>query len=229
MPITDKASKFYFNMGLLTLCLVLAGFGASALRHGKSPTDLPLLFHVHATIYVGWYLFYLIQVSLIDNKMRKIHKALGYTSVFLVLAMLVTGVLMMSDAWERSATPGPQVSTAHLMALVTTDLVALSAFYTIGVLYRHKPLTHKHAILMTGIVISPPGLARLALVIECPPAFLLLYFGLIGLLMLHDRKATGKIHPIAWAGVVYMVLRITFVTTVSNTESWNSLMHQLFS
>lgn len=228
-PITGKAGTFYFNLGLLTLCLVLAGFGGSALRHGKSPADLPLLFHVHATIYVGWYLFYLYQVSLISNKKRQMHKALGYTSVVLVLAMLFTGVLMMSDAWERGATPGPQISTAHLMALATTDLVALSVFYTIGVLYRHKPLMHKHAILMTGIAISPPGLARLALVIDFPPAFLLFYFGLIGLLMRHDRRATGKIHPIAWAGVVYMVLRIIFVATVSDTESWGSLMHQLFS
>jgi hypothetical protein len=228
MSDTTVQSKFYFNMGLLMLALVVAGFASAAVVRGSSPLELPTLFHVHGLVFIAWFLFFINQARLIGNHSYAQHKKLGLFSLVIVAAMLVTGTMMAGVSFQRGISPVPDTTIQQFMALPLADLFGLLLFYTLGVLNRGNGLFHKHCMLMAGISIMDPGIARIAIVIGFMPIAMLLHLGLVGIVMVHDRRTNGAIHVITWAGLAFVILRLVFIFTVGASSQWASLMDGIF-
>jgi hypothetical protein len=217
-------SKFYFNMGLLMLVLVLTGFASAAFVRGTSPLDLPLLFHLHGIVFIAWFLLFINQARLIGNKAYVQHKKLGYASLVVVAVMLVTGVLMAAGSYQRGWSPVPDSTIQQFLAFPLLDLSGFLLFFTLGVINRGNGIFHKHCMLIASIAMLDPALARLALSIGVMPLALLLHVGLVGTVMVHDRRTVGKIHVITWAGLAFVILRLAFFFTIATSGAWASLM-----
>jgi hypothetical protein len=82
--------------------------------------------------------------------------------------------------------------------------------------------------LLAGIAILDPAVARLAIVIGVVPVALLLHVGMVVLVMVHDRRTAGAIHIITWAGLAYVFLRLVLLFTVATTPAWASMMDRIF-
>ena len=225
MNITEK---FYSKMGILLLALVIAGFGSMAIMRGVSPFELPLLFHLHGIIFILWYCLFIYQTNLINKQNYALHKKLGYTSILLVLAMLVTGFLMAAGSYARGTSPVPNMTVQNFLAFPLLDLFGLVFFYSIGVLNRKIPLAHKHAMLIMSIAMMDPALARLSFFIGFPPLALLLHILLIGIVIFYDRKSMGKVHYVTWLGLTYVIVRIIFIFTAASSEAWANMMNAIF-
>ena len=221
-------SKFYFKMGLLMLTLVVAGFASAASVRGTSPLELPLLFHLHGIVFMAWFLLFINQARLIGNKHYVQHKKLGYASVIVVAVMMVTGVLIATASYQRGFSPVPEVNIQQFMAFPLVDLAGLLLFFTLGVLNRGNGLFHKHCMLIASIAILDPALARLAFTIGFMPLALLLHVGLVGVVMVYDRRSAGSIHVITWAGLAIVILRLVFIFIIGASEAWASLIDGIF-
>ena len=221
-------NQFYFKMGILLLALVIAGFGSAAIALGRPPLELPLLFHIHGITFVLWYLLFIYQASLIGKHNYALHKQLGYSSVIIVAAMLVTGFLMALGSYVRGMSPVPDMTVQNFLAFPILDLLGLTFFYVLGVVNRNKPVVHKHAMLIMSIAIMDPALARLSFVIGFPPFALLLHIVLVSLVIFYDRKSAGKVHWVTWLGLGYIIARITFIFTAGGSEAWANLMNSIF-
>lgn len=221
-------SRFYFNMGLLMLALVIAGFGSAAFVRGTSPLELPLLFHLHGAIFIAWFLLFINQARLIGIDAYVHHKRLGYASLILATMMIVTGVLMAAASYQRGFSPVPDVTLQQFMAFPLIDISGFLIFYSLGVFNRGNGLFHKHCMLMAGIAILDPALARMAIAIGAIPLALVLHVGLVGIVMVHDRRTAGGIHVITWAGLAFVILRLVFIFTIAASGAWASLMDGIF-
>ncbi len=216
-------------MGLLLTSLVIAGFGLTMIKEGRSPTDLPFLFHLHAVTYLAWFLLFIFQVKLIGERNYNLHKKLGYGSILVVIAMLITGFLVASASYARGRSPIPDTTIQQFMSFPIFDLLALFIFYCLGVLNRSNARFHKHCLLIATIAIMDPGIARLSLSLGVPPLTIFLHVGLVVLVMIHDWQKSRSIHVITWLGLAYVILRIIFIFTVATTEGWASLVDSIFS
>lgn len=216
-------------MGILLLILVILGFGSALLTSQTNPASLPTLYHVHALIYLIWFLLFIFQARLINSNNRNLHKKLGYSSVVVVVVMLVTGIMMTSHSYDRGISPVPIVDIHQFLAFPLIDFLGLLIFFSLAFLTRHNALAHKHYMLLTSIVIMDPAIARLTASVGVPPAALLIHLGLVVLLMIHDRKANGKIHYATWFGLAWVILRVAFIFTIGATQIWADLMNTLFS
>ena len=228
MSDTGQGRSFYRNMGVLMLVLVFAGFGSASYVRGTSPLDSPALFHVHGLIYIAWYLLFIFQAHLIGSNNRALHQKLGYTSPVVIIAMLITGFMMTAGSYERGISPIPDTTVHQFLAFPLMDLVGILIFYSMGIAKRGDALFHKHCMLLTGIAIIDPGVARIAISLGLPPLALLLHIGLVVLVMVHDRRTAGKIHIVTWAGFAYVFLRIAAIFTMGATEGWANLMDSIF-
>lgn len=68
--------RFFFFMALAMAATIVAGFSLN-LAIGRSSFDSPLLYHVHATIFMGWLALYLAQGYTIATGRRAWHVRLG--------------------------------------------------------------------------------------------------------------------------------------------------------
>ena len=225
---TQKQNTFYFKMGMLLVVLVIAGFGSIMFKEDRSPFDLPFLFHIHAAVYISWFLLFILQTKLISNHNYNLHKKLGYSSIALVIGMLVTSFLMSATSYSRGTSPIPDTTIQQFMSLPLLDLVGLIVFYTLGVFNRSKAILHKHCMLICSIAIMDPALARFTLSLGVPPLAVLFHIGLIALVMTYDKRNAGTINVITWLGLAFVVLRSVFFFTVAGTESWASLMDAIY-
>jgi hypothetical protein len=224
----QKHNTFYFKMGLLLTVLVIIGFGSAMIKGEKSPLDLPLLFHIHALVYMAWFLLFILQTKLISHHKYNLHKNLGYSSIFIVIAMLVTGFLMSITSYERGTSPVPGTTIEQFMSFPLLDLSGLFIFYLLGILNRSKAMTHKHCMLICSIAIMDPAIARLGMSLGVPPLILLIHIGLVALVMIYDKRSAGKIHFITWMGLAFIILRLAFIFTIGGTEAWASLMNSIY-
>lgn len=224
----QMSNRFYFNMSLLLLTLVILGFGLAALSRGSNPADMPVLYHLHGLVYITWFALFVIQTHLIGKNNRGLHKKLGYSSVVLVICMLVTGFMMTEHSYVRGVSPIPDMTIQQFLVLPVIDLLGLSLFFSFAILQRNRPLVHKHSMLLSCILIMDPAIARLSFAMGFPPAALLIHVSLVGLVIIHDRRTYGKVHPVTWLGLTWLFLRVVFIFTIGTTETWKNLMDGFF-
>lgn len=225
----QKVNRFYFNMGLLLLVLVFAGFGSVLLTKENSISSFPPLFHFHALSYIIWFGLFIFQAHLIGSNNRQLHKKLGYSSVVIVILMLVTGFLMASHSYQRGISPIPDITIQHFLAFPLIDLFGLLFFFSLAILNRHNAVFHKHAMLMTSIAVMDPAIARLALSFGFPPAALIMHIALVLIVLFHDRRLHNKVHFVTWLGFGWVILRIAFIFGVGATNGWANMMNSIFA
>lgn len=224
-----SGNRFYKIMGVVLLSLVIVGFGSAAIDRGQSPLELPMLFHLHGIVYLGWFSLFILQVSLIGNGNRALHMNLGKLSVTLVLAMLVTGWLMAKGSYERGISPIPNISIQQFMAFPFFDLIGLVVFYSLALIKRLDAEFHKRAMLLALVAIIDPAAARIGIVIGVPPFPLVASLLLIGAVMWHDRKVLSRIHAVTWFAFVWVFLRLAFVFGLAASEVWAEIADSLFT
>ena len=143
---------------LLILLAGLAGFYPSYLaRLGE--TDLPR--HAHGVTAFAWMVLLISQATLIRLRLRPLHRRFGRLAWILVPLFLAAGLWM---TWNmvHSDSPfsrrfGPRLAVADL-----SSLLGFAAAFALAM--KHRGDIHRHARYMavTGILILPPALARLA-------------------------------------------------------------------
>ncbi len=220
--------RFYQLMGVLLLGLVVTGFGMAALLRQQSPLDLPLVFHLHAAVYLAWFSLFILQASLISNNNKALHMKLGQFSVVLVAAMMLTGWSVAQHSFDRGVSPIPDLSIQQFMALPVIDLVGFLVFYSLALANRFNADLHKRAMLFAGIVIMDPATARIGFVLDIALFPLLASLLLVGAVIWHDLRVLKRVHAITWFGLVWVFLWIGFVFGVAATDQWATIANMLF-
>jgi hypothetical protein len=84
---------FYFSMSILIAVVVAYGFSRTIDRRLIHPAlPRPGLLYVHAVIFFGWLVFYILQSALVRTRNVRIHKTLGWFGVALGATIVVLGI-----------------------------------------------------------------------------------------------------------------------------------------
>lgn len=224
----QSQNSFYFKMGVALLLIVIAGFGSAMLVRQTTPLDFPLIFHLHAAVYLAWFTLFIVQTKLIKQQNYLIHRRLGFSSIALVVAMVVTGFLLSTISYSRGVSPVPNTTIQQFIALPLLDLTGLIIFVTLGFINRAKADTHKHCMLMASIAILDPAIARFTISLGVPPLAILLHVGLVLIVALYDKRSAAKVNIITWCGLAFVILRIAFVFTIAGSSAWASFVTAVY-
>ena len=223
-----KRDGFYKIMGIVLLGLVITGFGSAAISRQENPLDLPIIFHLHAFAYLGWFTLFIVQASLIGNNKKALHMKLGQLSVLLVVSMLLTGWVMAQQSFDRGISPIPDITIQQFMALPVFDLFSLLVFYSLAVSKRFDPEFHKRAMLITSIAILDPATARIGFAIDFAPFPLVASLALLAAIIWHDKRVLGRVHVATWLGLLWVFLWVGFVFGFATTQQWTNVANALF-
>ena len=206
MAVSDRARAgraFYLVMALVIAATSFWGFGRSAALHGFDYSRMPLLVHVHAVVFVGWILFYVLQASLVVAGSVRLHRGLGIAGAALAACMVVLGVATTIGAVQREGGVPPFFPRNLFLVLDCIGVLTFGGLTAAAVALRRKADWHKRLMLCGTIVVMSPALGRILPMPQLGKLAPLAVFGcVLGYVLagiVYDLITRGRIHPAyAW-------------------------------
>lgn len=198
-----EGTRFFTIMMFVMAGVIIAGFSLN-LAMGRSSFALPLAFHVHGLIFMGWLALTLAQVVTISTGNTALHRQLGRLAWIWIPAMIAAGAVIILVSVR--GTGGPfffaqnEFLISNLAGLLVFGVLALGALRA-----RRYSGWHRRLMLVAMSTLTGPGLGRLlpmplfipyAWPVAVAASFV---FGVIAMVV--DRRANGRIHPAYWWGM----------------------------
>lgn len=216
---------FHIGMGLFLMLLMFLGFWSSYFgavlpgREMESPIGgVPEVIHIHALVFVGWFLLYIYQSILIFNKKIRTHNKMGRYGMFLGAAVFLTGVLVVFLQKYAFISIGEMTVIEGTFGAIGVwmQMINFALFLYLGYRNRRKPKYHKRYMLFATIAIIPAALFRLYSV---PFFFYLLgYWSLlvftifiIGIVIAHDLYTLRRIHRATLLGTGLFAVSVALI------------------
>jgi uncharacterized membrane protein YozB (DUF420 family) len=225
---------FFTGIAAVMALTVLAGFGTTYYFRLPSGTPTTLTggsitptLHLHALLFTGWVLLFLVQTGLIAARRVAVHRRLGFASIALAAAMVVVGLRTAIESAARGAAP-PGADPLTFLVVPVFDLVLFTGFVSAAILKRRDKEAHKRLMLLAYVSIITAAIARMPGVLPLGP---LVFFGASFLFvvagMVYDRIWRGRIHrAYAW-GAPIIALSVPVRLAVSGTAAWQAFARWL--
>lgn len=225
MTATKGSGGFFEVMAWIFLLIVIAGFGVLQLIAPDQASPMRPALVLHAMLFLGWFALLIVQPRLVASRKLGLHMRIGKASIVLAVAMVLTGVLVIREAYLR---PGwsiagmtPQASTMFPV----TDMIFFPLAYALAILNRRKPDAHKRYMLFSGMIMLDPALSRLVGGLGLfPPLIMIIELGLLVSVIVYDRKTLGRVHGATWFGAGIILLTYPIVFGLAQTSQWSTLV-----
>ena len=251
-PSTGAArGRFFFLMSVLLLAFVIVGFAPTLfLRPLSDLSSLPVHLHIHGVALTGWYIWLVVQTSLVQGGRTATHQRTGIVGALIGGVCVIAGPLATMGAvrslhsigldWDTDmsahAVFGIEGISMELFAaqLVFGNLASILTFagmLVLAILLRRNVVAHKRLMLLASISIIGPALARIS---RWPTlggedgAFIpVVFFGLLLALIAHDWVTERRVHRVTWAGALATVLIFFFSQFIASTPIGSSVVRSM--
>ncbi|BBE33916.1 hypothetical protein [Sphingosinicella microcystinivorans] len=225
-PVAHADRWFFSSTALLMLALVFVGFAPSYYLSGivGPPPGLKpatTLVHIHAFLFSGWMLLFVLQTQLVAWRRTDLHRMLGTIGFVMLPAMILIAALSALYGVHRGSGP-PMIPPLTFLAVPLLDIPVFALLIGGALANRRIPQTHKRLMFIAMIGMMSPAIGRMPLpppfvgpvaIFALPDVFLLA-------LVLFDLMTLGRVHRATlWGGLLLVSSQILRVL-IWETESW---------
>jgi hypothetical protein len=246
-----QGDGYFFWLAVLLLVLVLVGFSSVMLL--QPATDIraiPLHLHIHGGVLLSWFVWLVLQVSLVRSARRDTHRRLGWVGAGIGATCLIAAPLATVGAvstirnagldWDTDMSAYPKLGIENMSFqqfaefLVFGNLasvIAFGALVALAVRCRRNAETHKRLMILASLSIIGPALARISrwpgLGGEDSAFIPLALLALLLSLFVHDYLEDQRIHRATWMGTLFIVLVNVAAISISHTSAGRDFVHYL--
>lgn len=195
-----RERRFFFYTAIAMATVIVAGFSLN-LAMARSSFSLPLIYHVHAMVFMAWVGFYVFQNALVATGSVALHRRLGWVAVAWLPLMVVLATVITVHALRDHGGP-PFFAAAEFLIGNPMGILFFAGVSAAGIVLRRQADWHRRLMFCGMAAITGPGFGRLLPIpLMIPYAWVAAaliapsVFPLIG--MIADRRRSGRIHP-AW-------------------------------
>jgi hypothetical protein len=205
----------------------------------RGTLDIPAISHVHAAVFYGWTLLFLLQTWLVANRKFTRHRELGVFGVAVATTMCFVGMAAAITSLKMSTADGFGTAAQAFAILPVSGIAFFAVLFTLALVKVRQLETHKRLLLVATVSLLQAAVGRWFLLflapvplgdgpISPPPVFVTVLPGLISDLpiiaaMVYDRRTRGRVHPVYWiAGGALVALQILRVP-LSTTAAWTAV------
>jgi len=216
--------RLYIWAALLIPIVVLIGFARTYYLKGLFGTPpLPsMLVQLHGIVMSSWVILFVTQVWLVAARRTKTHQRLGVLGAILAALVVIVGIATAISAAKRESSPSGS-SPLQFLVIPFGDMVVFAILVGTALYFRRKMYIHKRLMLLAGINLLTPAIARIPLhFIEVggPLAF----FGLTDLCLLgfvaFDTIRNRRLHPAFLWGTLLILVSQPLRLMLANTDVW---------
>lgn len=227
---------------MLLLSFLLLGFAPTLyLRAFTEPQPIPAYLHVHGVVLTSWYVWLLVQTSMVRTGRVAQHRRLGVIGAVIGTAVVIAGPMAtlgvvgrlraagfdwdtdMSAAGELGVQGVPMLNFVSQVVWGNfVSIVVFAGLLAAAILLRRTPQAHKRLIVLASIAIVGPALARISrwpvLGGEDGPFIPLMLLGLPLAVIVHDLVTARRVHKATWIGCGVIVLATIAQQMIAGSE-----------
>jgi hypothetical protein len=225
-----QGEQFFFVMGVVLIAIVIAGFVPPVLARPGGATSLPVLLHVHGAVFVSWFLIFSAQARLAGSGNLSLHVRLGKVSVLVAAAMVILGYFVIRGAYANPDWSIAEMSGAASVMFPFTDILNFTIVYSLALANRRNPAAHKRLMLLAGILIIDPAVARLVMTLGAvAPLIVMIELALFGALLSYDFITRRRPSWTSLLGIGLFAAALVAKLTVSQHAIWRSFVDFVFT
>ena len=222
-----REEAFYQKMTIGLSAFILFGFLQFAARGFVDYGKVPAIFHVHGAVMVAWLALLMTQATLAARDNLAVHRKLGWLGAVLATLIGPLAIATSITAITVGAVP-PFFSNAFFLSLVTIGGMLFTAMVWAAISYRRQTDWHRRLIIGSSILLMEPALGRL---LPMPLIggetgewiSLAIQLLVLGLLVRHDRRLLGRIHPATTAAMLVVILAHVLISLAARLPAVESL------
>lgn len=227
---------FYFFMALVIAAVVVYGFSHTVeakLFHPAQPR--PFLLYIHAAVFFGWVLFFVLQSGLVRTRKVRWHQRIGWFGVGLAAAMFFLGVsTAITMARFNKFTLHARYPEANLL-ISFFDITAFAIPFALAIYWRGKPEFHRRLQLLSCCALTAAAFGRFVPLFAAAgtkhslgvlelASWTMLYAGVDMLILLavaRDLLLRRRVHAVYLYGLPILFMGQSFVVyTVFHHSGW---------
>jgi len=208
--------RFFVRFALTLAGVILFGFAQWGARGMVDVGAVPLWVHLHAGLMVSWLGLFAAQSLLAQAGSRELHRRLGFASLGVLAAIVLTGIYTGVRAVELHRVP-PFFSDAYFLGLTSVSPAMFAGLVVWAIVKRRQSDWHRRLMLGSGILLLEPALGRMLpmplLGAWGPFVEMCIQLGFVLVLARHDMRRGGMVHP-ATLATGFAVIATVFIITV---------------
>jgi hypothetical protein len=210
---------FYFCMSLLIAAVVVYGFSQTIGVTLLHPSPLPpFILTIHAIVFPGWVLFFILQSALVRSRNVSLHRTLGWFGLALGITIPILGyytaIIMNRFQLQQHTLDSPAFLIIQLQ-----DLVSFAIPFALAFSWRRRPEYHRRLMLVAACGLTDAAFGRfpmLPLAISPGGVDVLILLG-----MLRDWIVDRRIHKVyLYAFPLLILLQIFCMQTYLHNAPW---------
>lgn len=218
-----QRDPFFLYYHSLLLLIVVGGFGINGMINTTELPPISNLVIAHGAIMLLWFVIVPVQALLIRQGSYKLHIALGTSSTLLAVGIILSGLMISLDNYQR--TTGPAVMTFNLPILINFTILFGLAIYR-----RKHADQHKRLILFSSIAMMAPALGRITRVFDINEFLSVpMWLILIVIVIFYDRRKLNRVHKSSWLGAGLIILGIVIAIILIDNPGWHQLLQSLLA
>lgn len=204
--------RFYLAAALVMLVVVFAGFAPTFfLREAFGGPELPWWLVWHGVGQTAWFAALAAQAALVHSRRVSWHRWLGWATVAIaVLTIATTPVVILRSVPRGLAIGLTAIEVSFVVMVNVLRLPFFTAMLGLAVWKRRQRETHARALLLASLSNFTPAFTRLGKQLGVGPltgAVLLVVVCAVAMVV-HDRRALGRVHPVTRGGIIALALML---------------------
>lgn len=215
--------SFWAKMMIGISAFIVLGFAQFGLRGFVDYRHAPLVMHLHGVAMLAWLALLTTQSVLAGNGGIALHRRLGWASVVMVPLIVVLASLTCFAAIRAGIFP-PFFTAPYFLALVHVSVIIFAAMVATAVARRGQRDWHRRLMVGSTVLLMEPALGRVLPMPLIMPwgewLSMAIQLGVIALVMRHDRREMGRVHPATTAVFLVVILDHVLVELLAVSPWW---------
>ena len=206
-------------MALLIAVVVVYGFshtiGKNLLHASPIP---PAILTLHAIVFPGWVLFFILQSALVRTRNVPLHRTLGWFGLAFGCGILVLGYLT-ATGMDRFLLQSDPTDIPAFLIIQLMDLACFAIPFALAIYWRRRPEFHRRLVLIASCGLTDAAFGRFPLLpLALSPGGV---DALILLGILRDLIVDRRIHKVyLYAFPLLLIFQIFCMQTFLHTSPW---------
>src|SRR5215467_445857 len=223
---------FYFAMALVIPAIVVFGFSFTIGKNLIHPAiPRPTILYVHAAVFSGWLVFFLLQSALVRTRNVRTHRSIGWFGAGFGALLPVVGVATAITMGRFNIRALHQNHVEMDLIIPLWDMLVFTTAFPLAIYWRGKPEYHRRLVYVATCALTAAAFGRFPAYLLNPIFFyagvdLLILFG-----VLRDRVVTRRFHPVYLCALPLLLAGQTMViyTNTHDLRYWRRIAEALLS
>jgi hypothetical protein len=187
---------FYFFMSLLIAAVVIYGFSHTVDKNLIHASPIrPWILYLHAGVFSGWVVFFVVQSALVRVHKVRVHRTLGWFGVGIGALIPVLGISTAISMARFKTLQFHATDAAAFLIVPFLDVTCFTVAFALAIYWRRKPEFHRRLMLVATCALTAAAFGRFPAPLGEAWFYsgvdLLIFFG-----VLRDVIVTRRVHPV---------------------------------